>query len=58
MKIFREYLWDMFILLMAVGGKARTCFVLMLRVEGIQCTKLVQGVAGDDLKDVVYGTVQ
>ncbi len=58
MKIFREYLWDVFILPMVVGEKARTCFVSMPGVEGIQCTKLVQGVAGNDLKDVVYSTVQ
>jgi len=47
-----------FILPIAVERKARTCFVLMLRVEGIQCIKLIQGVAENDLKDVVYSTVQ
>jgi len=41
-----------------VKKKARTCFVSMLRVKGIQCTKLVQGVAENDLKDVVYDIVQ
>jgi len=48
----------MFILLMAVKRKVRTCFVLMLEVKEIQCTKLIQGVAENDLKDVVYNTVQ
>ncbi len=57
-EIFREYLWDMFILLMVVRKKARTYFVLMLEVEEIQCIKLVQGVAENDLKDVVYSIVQ
>ncbi len=35
MEIFREHLWNVFTLLMAVEGKARTCFVSMLGVEGI-----------------------
>ncbi len=57
-KIFREYLWNMFILLIVVKEKARTYFVSMLKVKEIWCTKLVQDVAENDLKDVVYSIVQ
>ncbi len=57
-KIFREYLWDVFTLLIVVEKKARICFVLMLRVKEIWCTKLIQGVAENDSKDAVYDAVQ
>jgi len=43
---------------MVVKEKVRTCFVLMPEVKGIWCTKLIQGVAENDLKDVVYSIVQ
>lgn len=43
---------------MIVEKEARTCFVLMLRVEGIWCTKLIQDITKNDLKDVMYDTVQ
>jgi len=47
----------MFILLIAVKKKARTYFVSMPEVKEIQCTKLIQDVAENDLKDVVYSIV-
>lgn len=48
----------MFILLIVIEKKARICFVLMLRVKEIQCTKLIQDVVENDLKDMVYSIVQ
>ena len=34
-KIFKEHLWDIFTLLIAVKRKARTCFVSMPEVKEI-----------------------